>query len=185
MAVAATFEEAILEEDLAGIEEMLEAYEENGGQTFMLDELMVRKLIIKRKILREEVDRLKALRDAVKQEWDKKIQRVVEQIEDIDGLVKHYIMNVNGGKALKLDVATISPRKVNHNLVIKDPVAFEGFLAANGVRDQFLKEPQLDATKAKNYLLQKIEENPALKEHLPDCVEYQETDKTISIRMNV
>jgi phage host-nuclease inhibitor protein Gam len=210
------FEQALLEEDLSILEDMealLANVEEGGGKVAReMDELLVRKLIIKIKLLKEEQERLKRLRDAVKAEWDKKIQKVEQEIEQINGLVKHYLTHANKGKKLQLDVATVSLRPVKHSIKVVNKAALKEYLQQIGKMHQYLKEPEIDTTKVQNDAIAEMEtriqqavelaklSNPKITKEeldqvieeakaqylseLPPFMEYKPEDKTISIRMN-
>jgi hypothetical protein len=153
------FEMALLEEDLSmldGIEAMLEAVKEGGGNIGReLDELTIRKMVIKRKILLKEQERLKGLRDAVKSEWDRKIQKIDEDIKNMEAVIQKYVENL--GDKLVMDVATISPRKISHKINIINEEDFKVYLEKRGLLENFLGERPFNVSAAKNYFLNELD----------------------------
>lgn len=156
------FEQALLMEfDPSMFDEinaLVEGVKEAGGYVpRQVDEITIRKMIIAKKFKNQEIDRLKRLRDAVKAEWDKKIKAAEKEIEGMDSVIHNFIEKDNKGNKLILDVATVSLREVKHGIDVMDPEALKLYLSQRGVLHQFMMEPQLDTTAAKNYVIEEME----------------------------
>lgn len=140
------FAEEAKEIDLQSLmAEMMESYnQEKGVQPNPLDELKVRKLMLARKYVEREVERLVLLKNSIMQEWDERIAKKAKEIEGIAGLIEHYIKNVNNGQKLSLDIGTATLRTSAHKVKVEDEEAAREFLQEHGVLQNYLKSPQLD-----------------------------------------
>jgi|SRR5579875_895156 len=155
------FELALLEEDLSMLDEMdalLSNVEEATGSTGerIVDELLIRKMIIKKKFMEKEKERLKQLRDAVKAEWDKKIAKIDEEASKMDGIIQHFLEK--NGEKLQLDVATVSLRKVKHKVKVTNEEDLRSFLTDAGMIEQFLGDRPFNVTAARNYYITRLDD---------------------------
>ncbi|ARC67295.1 hypothetical protein B14_200084 (plasmid) [Bacillus licheniformis] len=136
-------------EDL--MNEMLESFtQEKGCIPTPTDELKVRKMVLARKYIEREIDRLTMLRDAIKAEWDQKIQKKKEEIDGLNGLIEKYIKDANNGKKLSLDVATVSLKRTGPKAVVIDEEKARDFLKQHNQLEKYLKKPALDSTLLQN-----------------------------------
>lgn len=183
MSTVSAFQEALQVEDLSMMDELLQNMgEENPVQE--LDEMTVRKMILKRSFLLKEEERLKNLKKAVVEEWDHLIKKNSDAIKNLESLIEYYIKTHNYGRKLQYDVGTAYLTKRKPKLKVKSKMKLEQYLEAEGIKDQFLTS-QVDHRKAANYILRKIEDDPDLIDQLPEEVfEYEPETKTLSIRMN-
>ncbi|MCD7911046.1 hypothetical protein KC480_05840 [Bacillus velezensis] len=150
------FEEEVRDiniEDL--MNEMIESFNKDKGYTpTPNDELKIRKMILARKYTEKEIERLTMLRDAVKADWDKKIEKKKDDIEGLNGLIEKFIRDSNNGKKLSLDVATVSLKRTGPKAVVIDEEAASEYLKQHNQLELYLKKPTLDTT-----LLQKAYQN--------------------------
>lgn len=183
-------EAALMQEDVTPINEMLELIEnaKAAGETIRqpLDQLTIRKMIIKMKMLQKEVEQQKAMQKAIFDAWQSKIDKITHQIDDLEEVVYAWLTEQNKGKTLSLDVANVSLRKVKSNVEVLDKKAFEQFMKDAGKYEDFLKSPELDVTKAKNdvlsYVESKIKTEPAVVDELPACLNYKPEHQTLVIK---
>jgi hypothetical protein len=141
---------------LENIGELIANVQEAGGSVAKeIDELMIRKMVIRRKMLLKEQERLKMLRDAVKAEWDRKISKIDEDIENMEKIILQFVEE--HGDKLVLDVATVSSRKVAHKIKIVNEDDFKAQLKAAGLLEQFLGERPVNWTAAKSYYLEQLD----------------------------
>jgi hypothetical protein len=160
METATPFEMALFEEDLSMLDEMdalLANVEQETGSTGerIVDELLIRKMIIKKKFMEKEKDRLKQLRDAIKAEWDRKIAKIDTDASKMDGIILHFLEKT--GDKLQLDVATVSLRKVKHKVQISNEEDLKELLINAGMLNQFLDEPKFNTTAARNYYIDQLD----------------------------
>lgn len=136
-------------EDL--MNEMLNSFNQEKGQApTPTDELKVRKMVLARKYIEKEINRLTMLRDAVKADWDQKIAKKKEEIEGLNGLIEHFIKVTNKGKKLSLDVATISLKRTGPRTVVQDEEKARDFLKEHNQLEKYLKKPELNTTLLQN-----------------------------------
>lgn len=141
------------------MQEMLNAFqEEKDYQPTPMDELKVRKLMLARKYLMKDIEHLTILRDAVVQEWNDRIKRKQEEIDDINGLIAHYLKEVNKGKKLSLDVGTATLRRVPPKAKVVDKERAKQYLQEIGELEKFLKAPELDTTLLQKTLVNQFKE---------------------------
>lgn len=157
MESAALFKEAVLSEDLSLMDEMLENMKANGHVPVELDDFTIRKMVIKRDKLKQDIERFKNLKRAVLEEWDRQIKKREEDIKILEDLIYHYIKTKNGGQALKLDVGTISTRRVSHSVKVMDKEKVKAYFEGIGRLNEVVKEPQLDETLVKQFFLNNFE----------------------------
>ena len=123
-----------------------------------LDEMTVRKMMFALQYLEEEEKDLKRMKKAVMAEWDRRINKKKEEAENIKAILKSYIEKENNGKPLKLDVGTVSQRRVPHKISIESEAKIREYLTKAGKIDNFLEPAPLNTTLVKNYLMhEKIE----------------------------
>lgn len=136
--------------------EMLGNVEEATGYApRKMDEMTIRRMLFARKYLGEEKEKLATMKQAVALEWDLRISKKQAQIDQIDGLVDKFIREENKGKALTLDVATPTLRKVPHKVDIKDKTKVIEHLKNTGEYKKFTKET-LDETAAKKHYIEQL-----------------------------
>ncbi|GAK41949.1 hypothetical protein TCA2_4441 [Paenibacillus sp. TCA20] len=138
------------------VDEMLEAAKENGGVTRELNDMDIRRMIIRRKYLLQEKEKTKQMADIVASEWKQRINRKDEQIEQINQTIESYVKN--RGESLALDVATVGTRTVKHKIEIADIDELTQMLEKQNMKEQFLKAPVLDETAIKNYFIKTLDE---------------------------
>ena len=188
-------EQAFLCEDLSIVDELLQdetLHDEQKLQSeWNLDELTIRKMLIKSKLLHLDLEKKKQMKQTIVSEWDRMIESVQKQISSIESLVQDYLRHDHQGKSLQLDVATVSLRNVKDNIQVKDKQLFENFLMRLEAKNEYLKQPEIDYTKAKNDYLSSLKEKypdaiPQEQIHLLDTygLEYKPQHKTLSIRYN-
>jgi ElaB/YqjD/DUF883 family membrane-anchored ribosome-binding protein len=154
------FELALMEEDLSmldDMEAMIANVQENGGRVAReVDEFLIRKMIIKTKFLEKEQDRLKSLRDAVKAEWDRKINKIDDQVKQIKGVVQHYLEEHDG--KLQLDVATASLRTNKHKIIVQSEIDLLAHFEEQGTLENFLGERPFNANLAKQSIMDGLDQ---------------------------
>ena len=108
--------------------------------------VQIRNMALAAKYSKEEVERLKEMKKAVSDQWDKKINAKSEQVEQINNFIQHWIETENKGKKLALDFATISVSVRKPKLEFnKDKLAeAKQFLEQQGILNGFLKQPEID-----------------------------------------
>jgi hypothetical protein len=173
-------EDALFEEDLSFMEEMLAAAAEAGNVRPEMDEFLIRKIIIKQKILTRKMEEQKAMRDRIVAEWNNRIDKKAKEIEQLRNLVEYYIVEKNKGQKLELDVATVSMRKVNDDLVVKDDQLFKQYFEQQGDLCNYLKPAEFDKTKAKKALLEGFETMVQQQADLLIAAEAEQTGKKVT-----
>ncbi|SFJ63750.1 hypothetical protein SAMN02799624_05299 [Paenibacillus sp. UNC496MF] len=158
-AYATPFELALSEEDLSmldSLDQLIANVQEAGGTVSReLDELTIRKMVIRRKFMLREQERLKMLRDAIKAEWDQKIKKIDDEIANMDKLMLQFV--VEKGDKLQLDVATVSQRKVGHKVTISNEDDFKAQLSAAGLLEQFLGDRPVNLAAAKSHYIAELD----------------------------
>jgi len=152
-------EQALLMEDTSGIDEILNVAAENGDVVPReIDLLTIRKMMIRIKMNDLEIRKMKDLKSAIVESWDRKIKAIEEESENLKSVIDHWIRESNGGKAASFpDVGTATTRKVPHQVVVKDPIQFRNWLEQRGKLHSFLKPPELDVAAAKSNIISEIE----------------------------
>lgn len=154
-------DQAIMTEGESMFEEMealLGAVKEAGGYVpAEIDELTIRRMMIRIKMNEREIKKNKQLRDAIKETWDKRIKGKEEESEQLRKVIDRWIHEKNNSKPLQLDVGTAGVRKVPHNFNIKDQILFRTWLEARGKLNDFLLPQALDVTAAKDDIISWID----------------------------
>jgi exonuclease VII large subunit len=163
--------------------ELLDSHEIESGHKTEIDEMSVRRMTLALRYLAEEEETLKRLKEAVMTEWDRRIKEKQDNAAQIKRVIEQYIKEENKGKALKLDVGTVSLRKVKANFTAVDKNRLRAWLNEKGLLDRFIKPAEIDATLAKNYILSQIEQDELSLEDLPEGIgDYRPEEKSVSIR---
>jgi hypothetical protein len=185
-------EQALLSEDVSVVDEILNIVQEtkdNGHYVPKeIDEMTIRKMLIKNKMIEKEIEKKKQYKQAIVDSWNQQIEKLEKEYENISDIILYYIQEKNNGKNLSFDVGTVSARKVSDGIEVEDKKTFEQFLLDNNLRNEFLKEPEVDFTKAKNQILKQIkQDNPfGITEDIqfPEGLKYKTERKTLSIKFN-
>lgn len=127
--------------------QMLGAFnDEKGYEPTPADEIRIRKMILARKYIEKDIDRLAMLRDAVKDDWNAKINRKKDEIKGIDEFVEKYLKDINKGKKLSLDVGTATLRRNPPKTVVVDEEKARSFLQDHNQLHLYLKPAPLDVS---------------------------------------
>ena len=153
-------EQALLMEDVSGLDDILNVAKESGMKVPKeIDLLTIRKMMIRYKMNELEIKKTKELKSAVMESWDKKIKSIEEDNESLKAIIDHWINETNGGKPAAFpDVGTAGTRKVPHSVSVKDPILFRHWLEQRGKLQLFLKPQELDVTAAKNDIVTYIDD---------------------------
>jgi hypothetical protein len=148
------FEEEAKGIDIQGLmSQMMEQFNNEKGYTpSVTDEIKIRKMLLAKKYIEKEQERLVHLKAAIVEEWDVKIKAKAKEIEDITEFIGSFVKNHNGGKKLSLDVGTVSLRRSAPKVKLdaekkEDAVAF---LKQHNQLESFLKPAELDVTLLQN-----------------------------------
>ena len=168
-----------------GLDDLMTEIMENAGvdKDPTLDEMKVRRMIFALRYLDDEIETQKRMKKAIAAEWDSRIKKKEQQQEQIKEQIAKFVNEHNNGKALALDVATVSMKKKAAAIVIKDKAALRNYLVENDELHKFLKPGDLDETLAKKALLARLESNQITLDDLEGIGEYQEEGKSLAIRM--
>jgi hypothetical protein len=185
-------EQALLSEDVSVVDEILNLIQEtkdNGHYVPKeIDEMTIRKMLIKNKMIEKEIEKKKEYKQAILDSWNKQIEKLEKEYQNISDIILYYLQEKNNGKSISFDVATVSARKVSDGIEVEDKKSFEQFLLDNELRNEFLKEPEVDFTKAKNQILNQIkQDNPfgiTNDVQLPQGLKYKPERKSLSIKFN-
>lgn len=139
------------EDMMLELDEMLEAYKENGGVVREFNDLDIRRMVIRRKYLTQEKDNLKQMKDAVVDQWNQRIKSKESQIDQINDIIFNY--TIQRGGSLVLDVGTISTRTNKHKVEITDLESLASIIETREDKEQFMKAPAYDETAIKNYFV--------------------------------
>lgn len=143
-------------EDL--MQQMLEAFNQDKGYTpTPADEIRIRKMMLARKYIEKETERLTFLRDAIIQDWNAKIARKLQEIESINDFIEKYLKEINNGEKLSLDVGTATLRRSAPKAKVVDKDAAKEFLRERGMLESYLKAPELDITLLQNAYAREFE----------------------------
>jgi hypothetical protein len=141
------------------MQEMLGNVEANGGYVRPeLDDFTIRRMILARNYLLKDVDKMEEMKKAIVADWDRRINKKMEQVKTIENIVNHYIKEQRHGHPLQLDVATVSLRKVPQKIEIKDELKVRQYLKEKGKLESFLKPAELDKKLLKDYMMKQLME---------------------------
>ena len=133
------------------MQQMMEAFNQEKGYTpTPMDEFRIRKMMLARKYLEKEAERLTMLRDAIVEDWNTRINRKYQEIENINAFIEKYLKEVNKGEKLSLDIGTATLRRVSPRVKVVDKDKAREFLKEHGQLEHFLKAPELDVTLLQN-----------------------------------
>lgn len=146
---------------------MLESYKEETGTKTEVTPLQIRRMALAAKYLKKEAEDLTEMKKAVAAEWDRKIQDKLNQVQNINDFIKHWLENEHKGEKLTVDFGSISLRKTKPKIVFnKDKVKeARDFLAKTNTLQAFLKPGELDD----KLLMERIQE--AIKDELDKTME--------------
>lgn len=131
---------------------MASVNEEKGYTPSVADELRIRKMMLARRYIEAEMNRLVLLKAAIMQDWDLKIKAKADDIQSINDFIESYLKNQNQGKKLALDVGTASLARSAPKTKL-DPEKKEdaiNFLKQHNILESFQKPAELDATLLQN-----------------------------------
>lgn len=131
---------------------MLQNVQEAGEHVRDIDEITVRRMLLARHYILKDIDKMKDMKKAIVNDWDRRIKSKEEEVQKIESIVDYFIREKNGGKTLSLDIATSSLRRVNHKIKVTDEEKVEAYLKEKDILDHFLKK-QIDKTKVQTYML--------------------------------
>jgi hypothetical protein len=155
-------EQALLSEDVSMLDEMMEMIQnvkESGGHVpAEIDELTIRRMMIRMKINERDIKKNKAMKSAIMETWDQRIKKHENENEALRAVIEKWVRDTNKGKPLQLDVGTVSMRKVAHNIAVTDPIIFREWIKANGKEALFLKPAEFDVTAAKSDVIDYIDQ---------------------------
>lgn len=154
-------------------------------QESVFDEMKVRRMVLSLRHLNRELNDLKRFKKAIMAEWDTRIENKKKSITEIKDVIHDYLVNKHEGKGLKLDVATISVKKVSPSFEIdksKVPL-LRAYLEDAGMLQNFLKPPALDETLAKHEIANLITSHKIPAESLEEIGTYRPESTTIVVRM--
>lgn len=112
-----------------------------------LDELGVRRLLIRAAQLERDLEKTKTLKQAVTEEYDRQLEALAEQLRWIRGSVQAWVER--NGKASFPDVGTAYLAHQEPKIEIVDKDAFKAAVGAMFVKEVF------DETGAKGYALER------------------------------
>jgi|GEM_PF-6250576 len=136
------------------MQQMMEAFNQEKGYTpTPMDEIRIRKMMLARKHLEKEAERLIILRDAIIDDWNTKIKNKEKEIENINRFIEKYLKEVNNGEKLSLDIGTAALRRSAPRVKVIDKDKARAFLQEHGQLEKFLKAPELDTTLLQNAYL--------------------------------
>lgn len=129
---------------MAGMLEQFNA--DKGYKPTVTDEVKIRKMLLAKKYIEREQERLTLLKAAVVADWDERIRAKGKEIEGIADFIESYLKNQNNGKKLSLDVGTVTLRRSAPKVKLIDDKKEEAiaFLKQHGQFDSFAKAPELD-----------------------------------------
>lgn len=123
---------------------------EKGYEPNPIDELKIRKMMLARKFIEKEANRLAMLRDAIKAEWDEKVKRKLDEVNGINEFIEMWIKKYNKGQKLSLDVGTATLRRSAPKVKVNDVVKAKAFLEQHKQLASYQKAPELDTTLLQN-----------------------------------
>ncbi len=127
------------------MQEMLDSFnQEKGHVPTPADEIRIRRMMLARKYIEKEADRLTMLRDAIIEEWNGRINKKLEEVNSINDFIERFLKDANGGKKLSLDVGTATLRRTAPKTKVIDADKAKVFLEECGRLQEFQKAPVLD-----------------------------------------
>lgn len=136
------------------MQQMLTSFNEQKGYVpTPADEIRIRKMMLARKYIEKEAERLTFLRNAITEDWDAKISRKLQEAVSINDFIEKYLKEINGGKKLSLDVGTATLRRSAPKTKVIDVDKAIDFLKEHGQLSSYLKAPVLDTTLLQNAYL--------------------------------
>lgn len=142
------FDEEAKDVDVADLmQQMMESYNQEKGYTpTPADEVRIRKMMLARKYIEREADRLTLLREAVLEDWTARINKKLEEAKSIEEFIEDWIKNHNKGAKLSLDVGTATLRRTGPKVKVADAEKAKAFLQEHGQLQAYLKPAPLDTT---------------------------------------
>lgn len=138
---------------------MLQNVEDGGGHVRQEhDEYTIRKMLLARDYLQKDVDKMTEMKKAIIADWDRRISQKKEDIANIEGVVDSFVRHDNKEKALSLDVATASLRKVSAKIKVVDEKKVRKHLEETKTLDKYLKEAPLNKTLVQNSYMDEFNE---------------------------
>ncbi len=179
---------AVEEEDFfAEIEQMMSDIESGAIEPRQLNDLDIRRMAIRRNNTLANIERIKAMRDAVVDQWKKRIQVEERKVENYDFIIKEFMKERD--ETLQLDVGTISPRKVAHKVEVTDPELVGeviNILKTISPDVSLMKEPEPDVTAMKKHLISfldsQIEAKAAARKQQLDALDAQYNEEIKDIK---
>jgi len=174
---------ALMNEDLDAIDELYQVItqaKEDGLAIPQLDDLIVRKMLIKMKYNEKAIEQKKSYRDAIISEWNRQIEKLEIENETMNQTILDYVQTIKKGKPLQLDVANVSIRKTKSNVVVDNKKVFESYLIEHHLTQEFIKT-EIDYTKAKNSFLANADKDP---ESIPPGCIYKPEGFSTTIKFN-
>lgn len=134
------------------MQEMLNSFtEETGkGDNSLINEYRIRKMLLARKFIEKDVDRLTLLKKAIVADWDARIKKEKEKVASINEFVDNWLRKENKGKKLSLDIATVNLKRNAPKTVVSNVQEAKDFLAQHNELDKYLKPAELDVTLLQN-----------------------------------
>lgn len=140
--------------------EMLGNFNQEKGYTpTPADEIRIRKMMLAKRYIEKEAERLTMLRDAIMDDWNAKIKKKYQEAESIVEFIEKWIKEVNKGEKLSLDVGTATLRRSAPKVKVKaDQIdAAKAFLQEHGQLQAYLKPAPLDTTLLQNAYIKQFE----------------------------
>lgn len=133
--------------------EMLNNFNQEKGYTpTPADEIRIRKMMLAKRYIEKEAERLTMLRDAIVADWNGKIQKKLQESASIAEFIEKWIKDVNKGEKLSLDVGTATLRRSAPKVKVKVDQIEEAkaFLQEHNQLHAYLKPAPLDTTLLQN-----------------------------------
>ncbi|CDQ41907.1 hypothetical protein [Virgibacillus salexigens] len=142
------------------MEGMLQNVKDNDGYVREeLDEMTIRKMMLAKHYLKQDIEKMKEMKKAIVKEWDQRINKKNDDIAAIDSIIDNFVKHQNNGKKLSFDIGTASLRRNNHKVTMEDENKAKAYFQNNGVLQEVLKEPSIDVTRAQNYFMIQFEQH--------------------------
>lgn len=146
------------------MQQMLGQFNEQKGYVpTPADEIRIRKMMLARKYIEKEANRLTILRDAIVDDWNTKINRKFQEIESIGEFIEKWLKEANNNQKLSLDVGTATLRRSAPKAKVIDKDKAKDFLKEHGQLESYLKAPELDVTLLQNAYVNQFQELVELK----------------------
>jgi hypothetical protein len=144
-------------EDL--MQQMMDSFnQEKGYIPTPVDEVRIRKMMLARRYIEKEADRLTILRGAILEDWNTKIQRKLQEAKGIEEFIERYLKDVNKGEKLSLDVGTATLRRSAPKTKVIDEEMATAFLKEHGQLAAYQKAPVLDTALLQNSYIRQFNE---------------------------